>query len=596
MKVVHITTVPESLVSFLGGLEEYLRGRGVDVVGITSPGPHLEKFVREHPGTEVLAIEMPRRISPIADLQALVRLVLALRRIKPDIVHAHTPKGGLLGVLAARLVGVPVRIYHLRGLPLETATGWRRGVLRLAERTSCTLATCVLSVSESLRAVAIREKLVAPNKIRVPASGSGQGVDAAGRFDPARVPAGTRRATRARLGIPDDAVVIGFVGRLVQDKGINELAVAWRELTARYPHVHLIIVGATEVRDSIHPALVRSLEADSRVHLIGFDWNIAPLYAAMDVVALPTYREGFPNVPLEAAAMSLPVVATRVAGCIDAVVDETTGRLVAARDAHALATALAEYVENPSLRAAHGAAGRQRVLRAFRPELIWEATHQTYHHLRAHTPRSQGLAKRLLDVAGASIAIAALSPVIAASALAIRVTMGTPVLFAHVRPGLGGKLFTLYKFRTMRAPKPEEGAWFRTDEERLTRLGRFLRRSSIDELPGLLNVLRGEMSLVGPRPLLKEYLQRYSSDQHRRHTVRPGITGWAQVHGRQTIKFSKRIEYDLWYVDHWSLLLDLEILARTVIRVFRAEGVIPGQNVDDVDDLGLTPDRPPAPR
>ena len=203
----------------------------------------------------------------------------------------------------------------------------------------------------------------------------------------------------------------------------------------------------------------------------------------------------------------------------------------------------------------------------------------------------QRAVKRTFDVAVSATALVVLSPVMAAAAVAIRATMGSPVLYSAERPGYREKLFRIHKFRTMRATRPGE-VYFRTDEERLTPLGRFLRSSSIDELPELWNVLKGEMSLVGPRPLLTEYLPRYTAEQHRRHEVRPGITGWAQVNGRQTAMFSKRLEYDVWYVDNWSLRLDLKILAMTVRDVFAAKGVIPGQNVDDVDDLGLTPDRP----
>jgi sugar transferase EpsL len=203
----------------------------------------------------------------------------------------------------------------------------------------------------------------------------------------------------------------------------------------------------------------------------------------------------------------------------------------------------------------------------------------------------QRAVKRAIDIAVSATALCTLSPLLAVTAAAVRAKMGSPVIFAHRRPGLHGEPFTLYKFRTMRAPREGE-VYFRTDEDRLTQLGRFLRSSSIDELPELWNVLRGDMSLVGPRPLLTEYLERYTPEQHRRHDVRPGITGWAQVHGRQAIMFSKRLQYDVWYVDNWNLWVDLKILLMTVRDVFTSKGVIPGQNVDDVDDLGLTPDRP----
>jgi len=196
--------------------------------------------------------------------------------------------------------------------------------------------------------------------------------------------------------------------------------------------------------------------------------------------------------------------------------------------------------------------------------------------------------KRLIDVVGSATGLVMLSPVLAAAAASVLATMGRPIFFCHDRPGLGGKAFKMCKLRTMRAARDGE-VWFRTDEQRVTPVGRFLRWTSIDELPELWLVLKGDMSLVGSRPLLTEYLSRYTPEQARRHEMKPGITGWAVVHGRQTISFSKRLELDVWYVDNFSLWLDAKILALTVLDVFRSRGVITGQNVDDVDDLGLAP-------
>ncbi len=198
--------------------------------------------------------------------------------------------------------------------------------------------------------------------------------------------------------------------------------------------------------------------------------------------------------------------------------------------------------------------------------------------------------KRGFDIAGAAAGLVLFLPVLGVTALGVAATMGRPVLFAQERPGYRGRIFTMYKFRTMRSPAPGE-AWFRTDDTRLTRLGRFLRATSIDELPELWNVLRGEMSLVGPRPLLVEYLAKYTPEENRRHDVRPGITGWAQVNGRQNIPFSKRLQLDVWYVDHWSLALDAKIIFQTMTQVFVSSGVLSGQNVDEVDDIGLSADR-----
>jgi sugar transferase EpsL len=194
--------------------------------------------------------------------------------------------------------------------------------------------------------------------------------------------------------------------------------------------------------------------------------------------------------------------------------------------------------------------------------------------------RSRLAAKRAIDVLGAVGAGLVLSSVLAWVALGVAATEGLPILFRQQRPGLGGRPFTIVKFRTMRSPRVDE-VWYLTDEARITRLGRFLRATSLDELPELWNVLRGDMSFVGPRPLLVEYLEEYTPEQRRRHDMRPGITGWAAVNGRNESQFRDRLELDVWYVDHWSLRLDLRILAMTVPQVLRR------QSVSTTEDLAL---------
>ena len=182
------------------------------------------------------------------------------------------------------------------------------------------------------------------------------------------------------------------------------------------------------------------------------------------------------------------------------------------------------------------------------------------------------MAKRLLDVCLAGIAVVAASPILAIVALAIGVTMGRPILFRQRRPGLHGKPFKMLKFRTMTTATGADGALL-PDAERLTRLGRFLRGTSLDELPELFNVLRGDMSLVGPRPLRMKYLDRYTPEQMRRHEVKPGITGWAQINGRNAISWEEKFRLDVWYVDNRSLWLDLWILVRTIAQVLSRRGI-----------------------
>lgn len=195
--------------------------------------------------------------------------------------------------------------------------------------------------------------------------------------------------------------------------------------------------------------------------------------------------------------------------------------------------------------------------------------------------------KRVVDVSCAATGLVLLSPVFAATAFATWATLGVPIFFRQSRPGRGGRPFTIFKFRTMRSPRPGE-VWFKTDAQRLTSLGRFLRTTSIDELPELWNVLRGDMSLVGPRPLLTDYLDVYSAEERRRHDVLPGITGLAVVHGRNTVPFRERLALDVWYVDHWSLWLDLQIMARTALLVLRRSGAVA---TEDGTGLGFPMDR-----
>lgn len=194
--------------------------------------------------------------------------------------------------------------------------------------------------------------------------------------------------------------------------------------------------------------------------------------------------------------------------------------------------------------------------------------------------------KRLIDVIGAGLGLIVLAPILIILSIAILIQMGSPVFFKHQRPGYKGKPFEMIKFRTMRKPKDDENMYL-TDAERVTRLGNFLRNYSLDELPELFNVLKGDMSLVGPRPLLMEYLDIYTDEQARRHDVKPGITGWAQVNGRQNITFSKRFEYDVWYSDNMSFVLDIKILFITLIKVFTNDGVDTGQSFNEVDDVGV---------
>ena len=180
--------------------------------------------------------------------------------------------------------------------------------------------------------------------------------------------------------------------------------------------------------------------------------------------------------------------------------------------------------------------------------------------------------KRLLDIFGAGFGLVVLGPIIVLLSLLVRIKLGSPIFFVQSRPGRGERIFCLVKFRTMTAIRDADGSLL-PDERRLTSFGAFLRNTSMDELPQLWNVIKGDMSLVGPRPLLPEYLPRYSEHQRRRHNVRPGITGWAQINGRNALTWEEKLALDTWYVDNWSFLLDLRILVNTLLRVVRRDGI-----------------------
>lgn len=374
MRVVHVLTVADSLV-FFAGQPAWFRERGVDVAFVATPDPRLDRFGARW-GVPVHPIPIPRRVAPLEDLRAIVRLVRLFRRMRPDVVHGHTPKGGLLGMLAAALAGVPVRVYHIHGLPFVTARGPLRAVLAATERVSCLAANHVLCVSRGVREVALAEGLT-HKPIEVLLGGSINGVDARGRFDPA-AHAARRGPERDRLGIPADAVVFLFVGRLVRDKGVVELAEAWGRVRAEVPGAHLVVAGPFEERDPVPAATRRALEGDDRVHLLGFLEDVERVYAMSDLVVLPTYREGFPVVPLEAAAMGLPVLTTAIPGCTEAVVDGVTGTLVPPADAGRLADAMRAYGRDPDLRRRHGDSGRARVLSDYVQEDVWRALLERY--------------------------------------------------------------------------------------------------------------------------------------------------------------------------------------------------------------------------
>jgi len=381
-RIVYAVTHPMTARYLLTGQLDHLRRAGFEPHLVASPGPELDEVARRE-RVAVHPVPMEREMSPGADALALARLVALFRRLRPDLVNAGTPKAGLLAIVAARLARVPVRVYTLRGLRLETASGPLRRVLATTERIAAGSAHRVVCVSESLRCRAVALGLVPADKTTVLADGSSNGVDP----DRFRRDAAETEILRRRLGIPGGVPVVGFVGRLTRDKGVEELAGAYfgPVLDAR-PDARLLLVGGFESGDPVPETAAARLREDPRVVVAGFVGDAAPYYPLMDVLAFPSRREGFPNVPLEAAAAGRPVAGFAATGTVDAVVDGVTGTLVPVGDPTALAQAVTAYFENPELARRHGAAGRERVERRFRSERVWEAWADEYRRLLDRRP------------------------------------------------------------------------------------------------------------------------------------------------------------------------------------------------------------------
>ncbi|MGB7548913.1 MAG: glycosyltransferase family 4 protein [Terracidiphilus sp.] len=354
--VVGITS-PQTCLVLTGRLRR-LREAGFRVTLVSGPGELLKRTALDE-GVDAVALPMERGIAPITDLLSLLGLWRLLRRLKPDITEFSTPKAGLLGTVAARLSGVPVRVYMLRGLKLETSSGFKRRVLVAAERLAAACAHVVLCNSASLRAEALSLGLAPESKLRLLGSGSSNGVDAE-RFSPG--PSGVR----SKLGLPPDGHVLGFVGRLTRDKGLPELIDAFDLLLQEEPETSLMLVGWFDAaEDGLDAELRARIESHPRIVCTGFVSDTAPYYRAMDLMILPTWREGFPNAALEAAATGIPVITTLSTGACDAVLPEVTGLLIPPGYPEAICEAALKLLRDPKRRWRMGIAARAWVREHF---------------------------------------------------------------------------------------------------------------------------------------------------------------------------------------------------------------------------------------
>jgi glycosyltransferase involved in cell wall biosynthesis len=367
MRICRVVTIPFFVWHHLRTQIEATISAGHEVHVVCSDGPEFARL-SEIGGLRMFRIEIRRRIAPFRDLIALVQLYRHFRRQRYDIVHSVTPKAGLLAMLAARFAGVRVRLHHFSGQAWVGRRGLVRWAARRSDRLIVRFATRCYSDSRSQRQFLEDEGLVARGAIRVLGEGSIAGVDLK-RFDPVRLEL-CRAEIRDRLKVPAGAALIVFVGRVTREKGIGEL-VAALDLLARRAPAFLIVVGPEEPHiEPLAPDLRVALLSDARIRWIGYSDEPERYLAAADVFCLPSYRESFGIVLLEAAALGVPAVATRIVGVVDAVRDGETGLLVAPRDARELASALLRLIEDPDLRARLGQAARWRAIESFRSENV----------------------------------------------------------------------------------------------------------------------------------------------------------------------------------------------------------------------------------
>jgi glycosyltransferase involved in cell wall biosynthesis len=378
------------------GQLRFLEDSGFRVFVLAPAGTYLNEIVDEE-SVVAVPIRIEREIRPWGDLKTLLSLVVALRKLRLSIVQASTPKAGFLGMVAGWLARVPVRVYTVRGLRLETLRGWRRFLGTLAERIAAGCAHRVVCVGPSLAKAYSRFGLAPATKVSILAHGSSNGIDIDRFVARSSDPEGTLQL-RDKLGIDRGSQVIGFVGRLTRDKGIEDLCEAFfGPVRQRWGGVRLLLIGDFEQGDPISAGTRRKLLDDDGVVITGFVSDTAPFYRLMNVLAFPSYREGLPNAPLEAAACEVPVVGYRATGTVDVVQDGKTGTLVDLGDRDGLASALGRYLNDARLCARHGASARRRVADLFHRDLVWQAWLDFYRGLPTRAIASQEIHEHHVD-------------------------------------------------------------------------------------------------------------------------------------------------------------------------------------------------------
>ena len=378
-KILRITTVPISLRNLLKGQPKFM-SQYYDVVGVTSPGDEINDVVNDE-GIRVIEVEMTRTISPIKDLASLWKLYKVIKKEKPFIVHSHTPKAGTLGMMAAKLAGVPNRLHTIAGLPLLVATGPKRKLLDTVEKITYACATKIYPNSLGLKDIIIQNKYTKPSKLKVIANGSSNGIDVS-HFSAENISTETKSALRKELQINESDIVFVFVGRLVTDKGINELISAFKKLLIDHQNIKLLLVGTFESElDPLQASTLSEIENNDNIINVGWQTDVRPYFAISSVLAFPSYREGFPNVVMQAGAMDLPSIVTDINGCNEIIKHDINGLIIPPKDENQLYLAMKSLVEGSNEYKELAKVSRKMIYDNYQRQVIWEALLQEYKNL-----------------------------------------------------------------------------------------------------------------------------------------------------------------------------------------------------------------------
>jgi glycosyltransferase involved in cell wall biosynthesis len=370
-KLIRITTVPISLDKLLSGQLNFMQSH-FEVVAVSSDKAYLERVgLKENVRT--FHLEMSRKITPIYDLLAVVRLFFFLLREKPVIVHTHTPKAGIVGMLASFLARVPCRLHTIAGLPLLEEKGFRRKVLNFVEKVTYACATKIYPNSFGLRDIILEQKFCNIDKIKVIVNGSTNGIDTS-FFSPSHITIEEIQQLKLELNIAADDFVFVFVGRLVKDKGINELVTAFENLYKLNSKARLLLVGDYESDlDPLFPEVLNSIKENSAIISVGFQYDVRPYFAISDVLVFPSYREGFPNVVMQAGAMGLPSIVSDINGCNEIIENNINGFIIPVKDSEAVFEKMKLYLCDNSIYTFHKSTARDRIESRYQQSQVWEA-------------------------------------------------------------------------------------------------------------------------------------------------------------------------------------------------------------------------------